>query len=156
MKLPSLLVAGAAGLLLASCASRSARSVPYARGDMWVGAAIQEASLNRAIVAQRTLYPYHFVAGAEQLNSLGLRDLEVLARHVEAHGGEIRLHKGAADLRLYAARQRAVKAALLAEGFELDGVLIVDRPAGGRGIPGARAAEQLEPEPLSEPLTISE
>ncbi len=41
----------------------------------------QDEQINNAIVRQKTVYPYHFVADAPSLNELGKHDLTILGRH---------------------------------------------------------------------------
>lgn len=136
-----------ATLLSLGCASPSAQKASLTEGQLWVGAAIRQASLDRAIVAERTIYPFHFVAGSADLNDLGSRDLGVLARHAAEHGGTIQLHRGRTSFELYAARTRSVRAALQAQGVDLERVAVVDEPPFGPGISGRRAARDVTEEP---------
>ncbi len=93
-------------LLGAGC---TAGATEVGEGEMWVGDAIRRASIDRAIVAQRTLYPYHFVTDAAELNDLGRRDLRALAKHYREHTGELALWRGGASETLYEARQTTVE-----------------------------------------------
>lgn len=132
--------------LLAGCSTAPPDDADHGRRQMWVGDTIRSASIRRAIVSQRTIYPYHFVTGAAALNDLGRRDLGFLAEHYVEHGGVLNVSRGDASLELYAARRNAVAAALLEEGVEEGRVELVDGYPGGEGISGRRAAEIAGPE----------
>jgi hypothetical protein len=149
MHRPTLFTLLASTWFLASC-STSPKETPYSRGEMWIGDAIQQASLDRAIVAERTLYPFHFATGTSELNDLGKRDLRVLAKHVARHGGAVHLHRGSTTDEVYAARAQAVEAALEAEGVAPEQASVVDEAPQGPGIPAHRAASDVAREPLGE------
>lgn len=123
-----------------SCASSSGGLAPP-DNQMWVGDAIRRASVERAIVAQRVVYPYHFVTGTAELNRLGERDLRVLARHFEEYGGDLAVRRGAASEELHGAREAAVREELLALGLTEDQFELRDRSPGGDGMPGTRVVE---------------
>ncbi len=108
------------------------------KGEMWVGDAIRRASIDRAIVAQRTLYPYHFVTDAAELNDLGRRDLRALAKHYREHTGELALWRGDASETLYEARQTTVEEQLLEMGISAEQLIVGDGVPGGDGISSER------------------
>jgi hypothetical protein len=112
--------------------------------NMWAGDHIRDASLREAVLSQRTLYPYHFVVGAAELNELGWRDMEMLAAHFALHGGELSVRRGDADEELYGERMRAVELALAAAGVEPGRVRLSDALPGGAGITAERMLEVLE------------
>lgn len=131
-----------AGLLTACSGPASEKQ--YGSSEMWVADAIRSASLNRAIIVQRTLYPYHFEVDSAALNDLGLRDLLVLADYFEEHPGDINLHRGDAPFALYAARTASVLQELTAAGLEPDRVGVVESAPGGDGISSQRLVRILE------------
>ena len=108
------------------------------------------ASLQRAIVVQSTLFPYHFVTGSAELNELGQRDLAVLAHHFQAHAGALSVRRGDATPELEDARIKAVLTALAAAGVGKDKVAVHDGLPGGDGLASARVIEILKA-----PLTLS-
>jgi hypothetical protein len=108
------------------------------------------ASLQRAIVVQSTLFPYHFVPGSAELNELGQRDLAVLARHFQGHAGALSVRRGDATPELEDARIKAVLTALVAAGVGKDKVSVRDGLPGGEGLASARVIEILKA-----PLTLS-
>ena len=128
----------AALLLLCACADMpTGGSGPFA-GDMLLGA-----SMERALIAQSTLFPYHFQADAAELNELGRRDLLVLAAHLREHAGSLSVRRGGATPELHEARVRAVLAALVTAGVPRDAVALRDGLPGGDGTSSARIVEVL-------------
>ena len=121
-------------LALAACSSPTERD-PYGTGDLLLAA-----SLQRAIVVQSTLFPYHFVPDSAELNELGQRDLLVLARHFEKHSGNLAVRPGDTPA-LGEARIRAVIEALTAAGVARDHVNVRDGLPGGEGLASARVLE---------------
>jgi hypothetical protein len=65
-------------------------------------------AIQNAIIAQHTLYPYHFVPNGVDLNDLGQRDLSVLITHYKNNPGTITIQQGSADAILYQARAQMV------------------------------------------------
>ena len=106
------------------------------------GETMRNASLNNAIIAQHTLYPYHFAAGSAVLNDLGQRDLHVLADHFVKTGGdlpgELNVRRGNASDALYEARVKVVLEHLTAAGVRDGLVAVKDGPAGGEGMVSER------------------
>ena len=68
-------------------------------------------AIQNAIIAQHTLYPYHFVSNSAQLNGLGHRDLSVLIRHFKDNSGKINVQQGDSDSMLYQSRIQTVSGA---------------------------------------------
>jgi hypothetical protein len=111
----------------------------YGTGDLLLAA-----SLQRAIVVQSTLFPYHFVPDSAQLNELGQRDLLVLARHFQAHAGTLAVRGGDAPAPLAEARLRAVIEALTAAGVARDHVVVRDGLPSGDGLASAHVIEVMK------------
>lgn len=99
-----------------------------------------------AILAQQTIFPYHFVGATATLTDLGRHDLDVLARHYREHHGELVLRKGGANDELYASRIESVRAYLAREGVDPDWVAIRQGEAGGAGMSSERALQTLQEE----------
>jgi len=87
-----------------------------------------------AVIRQHTIFPYHFLADSAELNSLGLRDLEVLTRHRARFPGPLNLRRGDASEELYARRMQTLLDHLIAAGLPQDGIQISDSLPGGDGL----------------------
>lgn len=127
-----------------ACRSSYSHEGPVGVRNMWTSNEIREASLRQAILSQSTLYPYHFVVGAAELNELGWRDMEILAAHFALHGGQLSLRRGDVGEELYAERLKSVEIALAAAGVEPGRVRVHDGLPGGSGITAERMLEVLE------------
>jgi len=134
----SLVVALAASAVLSACGTTHPNPELEGRENMWVGEAFRNASLKNAIVAQHTLYPYHFVTGSAVLNDLGERDLDVLSVHFTEASGDLNVRRGQAAQALYEARVKAVLDHLAAAGVPTNSVAIKDGLPGGDGISSER------------------
>ncbi len=126
--------------LLAACA---APEPPAHAGDLLLGA-----SLERAILAQSSLFPCHFESGGTGLNELGRRDLGVLAEHLRTHSGSLLIRRGDASAALYQARVQAVLAALAEAGVPQDQLAVHDGLPSGTGLASVRVVEVIK-KPLS-------
>jgi hypothetical protein len=144
--------AGAAVLTLAlgpGCAHKTPPPQPASEkeSDMLVTDGVRDAQVRAAIVAQHTLFPYHFAEGGEELNDLGRADLSVLAQHLRSQGGgELNVRRGPAAELLYSARVVRVREALRAEGVDVAKVRIADNFAGADGMSSTDVARALSSE----------
>ena len=129
---------------LSACRTEEELNQLHGLGGMRTGEIIRNASIERAIVTQHTLYPYHFMPGTPQLNPLGRRDLDVLVRHFRYAGGEVNLSRGDANEELYAARGQALVAELKTAGIPGNRVSVAEGRPGGEGMSGARLVRILE------------
>ncbi len=111
--------------------------------DAWMVAQVRDAAIVNAVVAQHTLFPYHFVANGDQLNELGARDLAVLAAHFRAQPGALSVRRGAAPEELYAARVQTVRKMLADAGVDAARLTLHDAPAGGSGMSSERVVQIL-------------
>jgi hypothetical protein len=102
--------------------------------NAWLGDCLNDDAVNNAIVAQRTLFPYHFVTDTAKLNELGSRDLAVLAAHFTERSGKLNVRRGTAPEELYVARVATVIDALASRGVASDRVAISDGLAEGEGM----------------------
>jgi len=127
-----------------ACRSTYSHEGPTGVRNMWTANEIREASLRQAILSQSTLYPYHFVPGAAELNELGWRDMEILAAHFAAHAGTLSVRRGGLAEELYRERLQSVETALAAAGVAPGRVRISDAPPGGAGTTSERMLEVLE------------
>lgn len=148
-----LVLAIALTALLAGCVAweREAaemRADNIARMDSYM----EEAAIN-AVLAERTLYPYHFYHGTPQLTELGVRHLTILAAYYSDHPGPLIIRQRDASDELYARRVEEVRGRLGDWGIALEEVLIEDAYPRGPGIASQRVYHMLESD---EGLTASE
>ena len=101
-------------------------------------------AIQNAIIAQHTLYPYHFVNNSAQLNALGDRDLSVLIQHFQENPGQINIPQGGTESLLYQSRAQTVYEKLLAGGIPDDKIRIAGGMPGGQGIQSNAMIEILE------------
>jgi hypothetical protein len=105
--------------------------------------------VENALIAQHTIYPYHFVADAGELNELGQHDLAVLANHFREHPGTLNVERGNETDTLYEARMAHVLAKLKAAGVETDHMTVSEGMPGGSGMASERLIPILKSEPAS-------
>ena len=85
-----------------------------------------EDQVAQGVIRQRTIFEHEFEANSPRLNSLGKRDVRILAGALREDGGTITVRQGAATPELYAARREAVRQALVTEGIAADRFRIGD------------------------------
>lgn len=105
---------------------------------------LNNVAIEKAIVAQHTLFPYHFVRDGAELNELGKRDFEVLAGHLLEHAGPLNIRKGGVPTDLYEARVNHVLDQLKAAGVEVERIKISDGMPGGSGMTSVNVVTILE------------
>lgn len=112
---------------------------------------LNNVGVENALIAQHTIYPYHFVANAGELNELGQHDLAVLANHFREYPGALNVERGNETGTLYEARVAHVVAKLKAAGVDTDRMTVAGGMPGGSGMPSERLVPILEsePEPVS-------
>jgi hypothetical protein len=141
-------MAAAVALLAAACSSNTAQTddaLSEKGADLRSVDTTRDTGIRDAILEQHTIYPYHFETDTALLNSLGDRDLAVLADNFRQNGnGVISLRRGDASDELYAARTLAVKNALTQLGVTADNVKIGDDAAAGEGAVGNDVAAILK------------
>jgi len=104
---------------------------------------IRGASIDKALLVQKTLFPYHFVLDGSELNQLGERDVQVLAAHFRKSPGTLHVRRGDATAALHEARMRSVMAALASDGVDAAQMKVADGMAGGDGLPNERVIQIL-------------
>ena len=95
------------------------------------------------IIAQHTIYPYHFTNGTAQLTELGKRDLRVLANHYKTSSGQLSIRRAGASKELYAARVQAVMNFLGDDGVDVKQVTVSNALPGGDGMESERVLSVL-------------
>src|SRR5262245_29676636 len=126
MNVKSLLSCSLLATALAGCWSPADPEVMPGRAGQWSGDVIRAAAINKAVVTQHTIYPYHFVANTAQLNPLGQRDLTVLADYYRAHPGNLSIRRSGAAQALYDQRIAAVMDKLKASGVAIERLNVAD------------------------------
>lgn len=91
------------------------------------------------VLRQRALYEHHFEHDSARLNSLGMRDVGILASAMSDAGGRISVQRGSASKELYAARLATVRSAIAAKGVPAKRVKLDDSGAGGIGVATSEA-----------------
>jgi len=125
-------------ILLAGCNEEQAGNPTEKSFDAELVNTLNNIGVENAIIAQHTLYPYHFVADGASLNELGQRDLMVLAKHFKEHPGVLNIGAGEAGAELYEARIAHVLIRLKEAGVETDRTSVSDGMPGGPGMPSER------------------
>lgn len=124
---------------LAGCHGAFPGARERATQNAWMVRHIRESAVNRAIVMQHTIYPYHFESQGAALNALGVRDLEVLAGHYKEDPGQLNIPQGDVSDRLYSARVASVVTALAKDGVQKDRITISSTALpGGTGMSSER------------------
>ena len=100
--------------------------------------------IQNAIVAQHTLFPYHFVKNGAELNELGERDLDILAKRFVEHTGQLNIRRGNTPVDLYTARTNVVIDRLQKAGVDTERMSISDGMPGGSGMASERIPTILE------------
>jgi len=112
--------------------------------NAWMVSSLSDTAINRAIIVQHTLYPYHFDLDGATLNDLGKHDLEVLAAHYKEQPGQLNLSRGNTAEALYTARIATVIKTLADAGVEKDRITLADALPGGDGLASERMLNILE------------
>ena len=103
-----------------------------------------DTAIRNAIIAQHTLFGYHFVKDGAQLNELGQRDLAVLAEHLMKNGGDLNVRRHDTPADLYEARVNLVRDRLQKAGINMGRIQMSDGMPGGSGMASERILVILE------------
>ena len=112
--------------------------------DTLLAESYRQRPIDNAVIAQRTLYPYHFVADSDDLNVLGKQDLNILARHFKERSGRINVRQGGATDALYKARLLTVISEMTKAGVPMQNMTVGDGLPGGDGMVSDRVVKILE------------
>jgi hypothetical protein len=134
----TLIAALPALVLLAGCEQQDLSSLTVLGGDpeldRQIVCSVGACQERNAILAQHTLYDYHFQANSAQLNDLGQRDVAVLAEAYLDSPGPLNVQRGRAGADLYRSRVETVTEALRAQGVDTSRVNIREGLPGGEGL----------------------
>jgi hypothetical protein len=123
------------GLLLAGCGGAEIyNDSPYGRNDSAMIQMLNNTTVENAVIAQHTMFPYHFVVNSSVLNELGRRDLGILARHFLTAPGQVNVRRGDAPDELYELRVSNVMERMIAFGVDPERVAVTDALPGGSGM----------------------
>jgi type IV pilus biogenesis protein CpaD/CtpE len=115
----------------------------------------EDQNMRNAVLAERTVYAYHFASGRSELTPLGQRTVEILAAVYRQQPGDLHLERGDASSALYDARVQCVRRELAEAGVEADKVNIMPGLPGGDGTSAEHAyravQEDLKPAKSSAP-----
>ena len=122
-------------VLLCSC-NKGTKREPIDEGLMNAGLidAFNDTAIENAIIAQHTLYSYHFIDNSSQLNELGMRDLAILSRHYKEYPGPLNISRDGVDEAIYQERITYVAGQLEKDGIDPAKITISDGMPGGRGM----------------------
>lgn len=95
-------------------------------------------AMQNAIIAQHTLYPYHFVKNGAVLNELGQRDLAVLAGHFKEYPGQLNVRRDDLSAEIYSARVDHTLDLLKKAGVDAQRISVSDGMPGGSGMTSER------------------
>jgi hypothetical protein len=105
-----------------------------------------ETAIRNAVIAQHTLFAYHFVRNGPELSELGERDLAALARHFSKNGGHLNIRRHNIPAELYEARVNSVRERLEEAGIDMERLSVSDGMPGGSGVASERILVILEDE----------
>jgi hypothetical protein len=114
--------------------------------DAYFVRSVQDTAMKNAIIAQHTLFPYHFVPNGDDLNDLGKVDFDILAKHFQEHPGDLNVRRGDVTKELYDARVKRVRDRLSAYGIPAASIAIADGLPGGPGMTSENVVKVLKNE----------
>jgi len=133
MKLSLVLITGLFCGLLVGCYETVEKS-PETMVNTTLINSLNDMAMENAIISQHTLFPYHFIENAAELNELGQRDLAIIAKHFIEHPGCLNIRQNNIQADLYEARVRVVRDKLKEAGVNAERINIADGMPGGSGM----------------------
>ena len=137
-----LIVAVSIGLLSGCIAWQEDSARMRAESQERMNSYMDEAVIN-GVLAERTLYPYHFYHDTSELTALGKRTLSILASYYENHPGTLNIRQGEAPDSLYEARIAMARSYLEEWGIAIGEIDVTDDYPSGAGMPSERVFEML-------------
>jgi hypothetical protein len=123
---------------VAGCTPQAPRTLDDRAPNAVMVNSYADAAVENAILAQHTLYPYHFIRDASTLNELGWKDVKVLAAYYKDNPGPLSIRRLDTPQALYEARVAEVKKALAVAGVKVERIAVSDSSPGGDGMTGER------------------
>lgn len=123
-----------------------------ARTDKWLVGSYGDDAIKNAIVAQHTIYAYHFIRNSAVLNELGEHDVAVLARHYKKHPGLVNVRSSDTEAELYQDRVKSVVEALGKAGVDTARITVADGLPGGDGMTSERVVNILRASEASQSI----
>jgi len=145
MKLSLILMTSLFCILMVGC-DENVERIPERMINTKLVDSLNDIAMKNAIISQHTLYPYHFVEDAAELNKLGQRDLVILAKHFMEHPGCLNIRRNNIAADLYEARVRLVRDKLKEAGVSTERIDISDGMPGGSGMASEKIVTILENE----------
>jgi hypothetical protein len=128
------------GLFLGGCCDRQTRPeatvIPIDKDavNRAIVGVYSDQAVENAVLAQHTLYPYHFVDNSAALNPIGQRDLDILIRFYKENPGRLIVQQGDVEMPLYQARREAVYERMVQAGIPQGAIRITEGMPGGDGM----------------------
>lgn len=144
MKLCNIIIISLSCVLMVGCSETVQKSQnPYLIEGELVNS-YNDIALQNAIIAQHTLFPYHFVKNSAEINELGSRDFGVLVKHFTKNPGSLNIQRGDSSVDIYQARINLVLDGLKQAGIDTGQIYISDGMPGGPGMPSEKVITILE------------
>ncbi len=154
MKARGLLLGALAVTLTAGCDATWEQTKAKSETNEMLVRSYQDDQIRNAIIAQHTIYAYHFIENSAELNALGEHDLGILIEQFKEHAGLLNLRRGAETVNLHEARVQAVVAAIKKAGIT-GKMTVSDGLPGGDGAVSERVIRILAEGALQPKLTPS-
>ena len=118
------------------CSCSKNQKGPVSEGKINAGLinAYNDTAMENAIIAQHSLFSYHFINNSDQLNELGRRDLSILEKHFKEYPGQLDIGRSGVSEKLYKARVAYVSGQLKKDGVDISKLTISDGLPGGSGM----------------------
>jgi len=142
-------------ILVIGCEENVEKSPDKQQVNTWLVNSYNNTAIENAIISQHTVFPYHFVNNASQLNELGKRDVAILAGHFMKYAGDLNIRRHNTPADLYEARVNAVVERLQEAGVDIERINIADGMPGGSGMASEKVLIILEQASQVTPATSS-
>jgi len=142
-------------ILIIGCEEKVEKGPDKQQVNTWLVNSYNNTAIENAIISQHTVFPYHFVNNAAQLNELGKRDVAILAGHFMKYAGDLNIRRSDTPADLYEARVNAVVERLQEAGVDIERMNIADGMPGGSGMASEKVLIILEQASEVTPATSS-
>ncbi len=128
-------------VFLCSCNKTHKEAINEGQMNAGLINAYNDTAMENAIIAQHSLYSYHFVNNSDQLNELGRRDLSILSKHFKEYPGQLDISHDGTNKNLYQARLAYVTGQLKKDGVDISKLTISDGLPGGSGMTSSEVVQ---------------